>query len=345
MKILVVTNMYAGSNPAQPAQGIFVTEQVDALRELYGDTLEVFVIEGHRGRLAYLKSISRVVNLVRRNTYDVVHYHFGLSACSAPLVRLFSRSKVVVTFHGSDVMGRGWMRVVSLAAARFAHACIGVSDEISAKVSSSSRHCLTIPCAVNESLFAEPDDEHKAATHRKVVVFPSSPKRREKDYPLFRDVIAQLSHAFGFDLEERHIDGLNRHEVRDLLLQADCLVMTSKREGSPQSVKEAMAVNLPVVSVDVGDVRRLLQGVSHSAVVEGRDAVVLACAAAEVLRDARRSNGRKRLKSLGYLSADVARQINRLYESLVGVAYDDRRSSSSQDLAHQASSRRSHETH
>lgn len=316
MKILIVTNMYAEHHPAHPAQGVFVTEQVEALRVLYGEAIDVFVIEAHRGRVAYLGSLARIVRLIRRESYDVVHYHFGLSACSAPLVRLFSRSKVVVTFHGSDVMGRAWMKAISLAAARFSHACIGVSDEIAAKVRRSSRPCLTIPCAVNESLFVEPGNDDQTETDRKIVVFPSSPKRSEKDYPLFKEVVGRLSDTFGFDVEERHIDGLDRQSVRDLLRQADCLIMTSEREGSPQSVKEAMAVNLPVVSVDVGDVRRLLQGVSRCAVVDGRDVAALACAAADVLRDAGRSNGRARLKSLGYFSADVAQQIGRLYESL-----------------------------
>lgn len=329
MKILVVTNMYAGCNEAQPTQGVFVTEQVLALRELHGNGVDVLLIEGWRGRLAYLRSLSRVASRVKGNAYDVVHYHFGLSACSAPLVRLFCRSKVVVTFHGSDVMGRGWIRAISLAAARFAHARIGVSDEISTSVSRSSQYCSTIPCAVNETLFVEPIDYEKAATRRKIVVFPSSPKRAEKDYPLFSAVMTQLSAAFGCDVEERHIDGLDRAEVRDLLLQADCLVMTSEREGSPQSVKEAMAVNLPIVSVDVGDVRQLLQGVSNCAVIEVRDATTLASATADVLKRAKRSNGRERLKSLGYFSADVAAQIDRLYRSIPGNVHDGRRDPSS----------------
>ncbi|NYH14674.1 glycosyltransferase [Paraburkholderia bryophila] len=333
MKILVVTNMYTGCNAAHPTQGVFVTEQVLALRALYGDVVDVLVIEGWRGRLAYLRSLSRVVSRVKGNAYDVVHYHFGLSACSAPLVRLFSRAKIVVTFHGSDVMGRGWIRAISLTAARFAHACIGVSDEISAKVRRGSRHCSTIPCAVNETLFAEPVDKHRAATRRKIVVFPSSPKRMEKDYPLFSAVIARLPVSFGCDVEERYIDGLNRHEVRDLLLQADCLVMTSEREGSPQSVKEAMAVNLPIVSVDVGDVRHLLQDVSNCAVIEGRDAGTLARATTDVLKHAKRSNGRQRLKSLGYFSADVAAQIDRLYRSILGEVHDDRQPLSSATTA------------
>ncbi|ASL46024.1 Putative teichuronic acid biosynthesis glycosyltransferase TuaC [Burkholderia sp. AD24] len=336
MKILVVTNMYAGCNAAQPMQGVFVTEQVMALRELRGDTVDVFVIEGWRGRLAYLKSLAHVLSRVKGNAYDVVHYHFGLSACSAPLVRLFSRSKVVVTFHGSDVMGRGWIRAISLAAARFAHACIGVSDEISASVSRGSRYCATIPCAVNETLFVEAVDCGKAANSRKIVVFPSSPKRAEKDYPLFCAVMAQLPALLGCEVAARHIDGLDRREVRDLLLQADCLVMTSRREGSPQSVKEAMAVNLPVVSVDVGDVRHLLEGVSSCAVIEGRDAATLACATAEVLKHANRSNGRQRLKSLGYFSADVAAQINLLYRSILGEVRDDRQRLASFTATHSA---------
>ncbi|PQV49944.1 glycosyltransferase involved in cell wall biosynthesis [Paraburkholderia sp. BL21I4N1] len=337
MKILVVTNMYAGRNAAQPTQGVFVTEQVLALRELHGDEVDVFLIEGWRGRLAYLGSLFRVAGRVKGNAYDVVHYHFGLSACSAPLVRLLSRSKVVVTFHGSDVMRPGWIKAISLAAARFAHACIGVSDEISTRVSRISRCCSTIPCAVNETLFVEPIDYGKAATRRKIVVFPSSPERAEKDYPLFSAVMAQLSGSLGCDVEERHIDGLNRGEVRDLLLQADCLLMTSEREGSPQSVKEAMAVNLPIVSVDVGDVRHLLQGVSNCAVIEGRDAATLARATADVLKRAIRSNGRARLKSLGYFSADVAARIDRLYRAISGDVRGGRQrlsSVTSTDSAH-----------
>ena len=316
MRILVVTNMYAGSNLNSVSQGIFVTEQVEALRCLYGDTIDVFIIKGHASRIDYFKSLFRVLSLVRRNSYDVVHYHFGLSACSAPFVRCFTDSRIVITFHGSDVLGNRWMRRSSLLFARFAHACIAVSEEIKATLQVASKLIVTIPCAVNERLFAGPIGVDSTSRRTKIVVFPSSPLRAEKDYPLFQQTVALLAGKWKLEVNERHIDGLNRIEVRDLLAQADCLIMTSKREGSPQSVKEAMASNLPVVSVDVGDVRDLLFGVSQSYVVEDRSPEKLAGVIAAILTEGQRSNGRQRLSDLGLLSENVAIKIANLYESI-----------------------------
>lgn len=40
----------------------------------------------------------------------------------------------------------------------------------------------------------------------------------------------------------------------------DAVVMTSFTEGSPQFIKEAMACNTPIVSVEVGDVKSVIEG-------------------------------------------------------------------------------------
>jgi teichuronic acid biosynthesis glycosyltransferase TuaC len=42
---------------------------------------------------------------------------------------------------------------------------------------------------------------------------------------------------------------------------ADVMLLCSESEGSPTSVKEALACNLPVVSTDVGDVREIMDGI------------------------------------------------------------------------------------
>jgi teichuronic acid biosynthesis glycosyltransferase TuaC len=52
------------------------------------------------------------------------------------------------------------------------------------------------------------------------------------------------------------------HEEVPIWLNASNVVLlTSLHEGSPNVVKEALACNIPVVSVDVGDVRERIQGI------------------------------------------------------------------------------------
>jgi len=74
---------------------------------------------------------------------------------------------------------------------------------------------------------------------------------------------------------------------------ADCLLVTSDAEGSPTVVQEALASNLPVVSVDVGDIPERLEGVTCSRIV-ARDPSALAQAVAELLDAPRRSDGRRK---------------------------------------------------
>jgi glycosyltransferase involved in cell wall biosynthesis len=78
-----------------------------------------------------------------------------------------------------------------------------------------------------------------------------------------------------------------------LMNAADCLLLTSTTEGSPNVVKEALACDLPVVSTEVGDVPALLAGVSPSTIAEANPEA-LASGVIECTTERRRSNGRER---------------------------------------------------
>jgi teichuronic acid biosynthesis glycosyltransferase TuaC len=101
--------------------------------------------------------------------------------------------------------------------------------------------------------------------------------------------------------------------------------LTSERgtEGSPTVDKEAAAMGLPVVTVDVGDVAEMLSGVEPSAVVsfpdgdsDDHEAALVASLverSAEILATGARSNGRA---VLGWLD------LPRIAERVVDVYRD-----------------------
>ena len=61
------------------------------------------------------------------------------------------------------------------------------------------------------------------------------------------------------------------------------LLLTSVHEGSPTVVKEALACNVPVVSLDVGDVRELIGSVQGCVICQDACAEMIAGALADVL--------------------------------------------------------------
>jgi glycosyltransferase involved in cell wall biosynthesis len=149
---------------------------------------------------------------------------------------------------------------------------------------------------------------------RQVALFVTVRGHPRKHPELAREAIEKVS-STGRQMDLRIMQGVPHDQVPLWLNASDVLLLTSIHEGSVNVVKEAMACNLPVVSVDVGDVRERLEGVRNCAVTEAT-AESLAAALIEVFDGGQRSNGRDYLGDLT-LTATAKR-----VESLYGYAVE-----------------------
>lgn len=317
-RVLVVTNLWP--TESDPGYGSFVRAQMESLRPL-GVEFDTLFIDGRTSRWNYLRAVGRLCALLRKNRYDLVHAHFGLSGWVA---RCQFRAPVVVSFMGDDVLGRPrrdgsitaygrFLQASSFLLARIVAASIVKSAEMKSKLGLASAE--VIPNGVDLNAF-RPIERNEACKSlgldpaKKYVLFPYDPDEQRKRYDLIQ-AAAEQARAQNPAIEILHVRGVARERMPLYLNAADVLVLASIFEGSPNAVKEAMAVNLPVVAVDVGDVRDLI-GRTEGCFIVPREVKPFAEKIVEVCRRGGRTRGRE----------DIARlSIEKVAERVVAV-YD-----------------------
>jgi glycosyltransferase involved in cell wall biosynthesis len=107
-------------------------------------------------------------------------------------------------------------------------------------------------------------------------------------------------------------------QIAALMNACDALICTSMQEGSPNAVKEALACNLPVVSVPVGDVALRLREVSGCELCPDDRVATLAAALERVLRRGTRIDGRTAVKQLD--EGVLTRRLIDIYRSVLPAA-------------------------
>ncbi len=128
------------------------------------------------------------------------------------------------------------------------------------------------------------------------MLFAASPDNPVKRHALAVAAMAALE--LRIDAELLVATGLAPSAVPLYMSACDVLLLTSAHEGSPNVVKEALACNLPVVSVDVGDVRERLEHVGGCVVCDDDRPSTIAAALATALFDDRPFMGRQAVAHL-----------------------------------------------
>jgi glycosyltransferase involved in cell wall biosynthesis len=312
-----------------PAPGVnltahFIKRQAEFLMAA-GVDVEVFPFKGAKNPLNYLKAWWQVQHKLRQKSYDLIHAQFGQSG----LLGLPKRVPMIVTFRGSDLLGTISDRTgrhllastmhqfLSRFVAARAEGVIVVSEHMKTQLNPSIETHV-IPSGIDFDFF-HPTEKKLARQQlglpqdEKLILFVGRPTQARKRSYLAEQAVEVLNRSTPAKLIVAW--GVPHADIPLYMSACDALVFTSMQEGSPNVVKEALACNLPIVSVQVGDVATRIGGVEGCEVCDDDRPDTIAAALARVLQRDARINGRETVKGLDE-NVTTAKVLN-IYKSVL----------------------------
>ena len=341
MKILVVASDKGGHFVP------FIEEQITALEAL-GVQIVRYGVTG-KGIIGYLRELPALRRFIRAECPDIIHAHYGLCGLLANLQRMVP---VVTTYHGSDINKPSIRRFSKIAMRLSAHnifvsaRSVAIAFRLSPLASRLKKRITLLPCGVN---IPKPWNELQnklvgqltlnqwvqSVLNKEVenILFAGAFDNKVKDPELAKEAIALCNSAIGNEqwvmgindqspIANRPINlielkGYNRDQVNALMYNSDALLMTSKTEGSPQVIKEAMACGCPIVSVDVGDVAERTNGVEGCYIVPTREPKDISHALLLAIAYEGKTNGREKVIEMGLSNEQVAEQLIEIYKQVL----------------------------
>ncbi len=327
MKILEVSRY---KNNFADHQLPFVTEQGEAIRAL-GHEVEYFLVRG-----SYIKAVGALKAKIREFKPDIVHAHFGLSAITAELQSLVP---VVTTFHNGETLNWHVNLMSTLMSLRAKHV-IYVAQHIRDLCYFKAKNYSIIPCGVpmEQMIITPKEDARKQLgwdADKKYILFGGAFSNERKNYALLKAAVDKLRNDPSYikhntpDIECVEMKGLTRSQCVLRMCAADLFALPSHSEGSPQALKEAMAVNCPCLATDIADVQELFGNEPGHFILrnprktherwdadeKSLDEMI------ELLKEALafngRTNGRERILELELTNEQVAKRIFKIYNDIL----------------------------
>ena len=274
MKILILSNMYPSME--KPYAGVYVKNLYNVLSGM--DCFKVDLLVMKRAFTGYLGSICkytlfcvRFMGYVPRR-YDVLHLHFFYPLIFlAVFYKLWHRNtKLVVTYHGSDVQLHGNYRIskkIYRWCARHIDEHVAVGQELASivkeKLAVSSVNVL--PAGVDENVFYQDKKQEKRFDFIFVGSFYDNKGIKELSDAVDLMQLKTARFCFvGSGPLEKNIHALEKKydvtvfqnqtqdQLRILYSQSRFLVLPSKRESFGLVVTEAMYCGVPALVSAVG---------------------------------------------------------------------------------------------
>lgn len=219
---------------------------------------------------------------------DVIHIHFGgLYALVVWVLLCGIQTPKMITFHGTDIHAKtikttkSWKGKIKIKLNQWASfICIFLFS----KVGFVAEDMLTyVPKCLDKQIrekgfiqklgvdyetFVEMDKEKAqkilGLNPQKIQVLfsdvsGSTIKRRD----IAVNIVKELGEKYNLNI----MCGVKPNEVPLYINSSDFLLLTSDEEGSPNIIRECLAINKPIFSVEVGDAKTQIDGLNNSAII------------------------------------------------------------------------------
>ena len=317
MRILHITTNYPTEN--FPIFGIFVQEQVKSLQKI-GVDCDVYFSNGKEngGMKAHRASIKKVRKLLKENKYDVIHCHHSISGLILLLSGWAFRNKCVMSYQNDPTREFGGKWLFRVIYSFFNRIIIKNTSNYLSK-----KKVVYLPNGTNSDFF-KPMDKAECReklgwdSDKRYILYMDSNagKRLQKRHDRYLEVLALLKKDYD-NVVSIELTNTPREEIPVYMNACDLHLMTSDFEGSPNSVKECLCCNTPVVSTDVGNVMDMMGDIPGCYVTTEKNAAELANCVKKVFESDEPFNGRDLFLAKGYGIETVAKKLKRLYEEII----------------------------
>ena len=308
-KVLFVSS---GNNKIGPDP--IIHNQADSL-SCEGLQITHFYILG-KGFKGYLKNVNNLRKFIKNDNFDLIHAHYSMSAFVASLS---GANPLIVSLMGSDVKSDKLFKFfINFFKLFFWSKTIVKSKDMQSSSGLSNLHI--IPNGVDLNKF-KPENQLECKKkinwdlNKKQILFAANPNRYEKNYALAKK---SFDYIHDINCELKVLDNISNDQMSIYYNAADLVLLTSRWEGSPNVIKEAMACNRPVLCTNVGDVANLFKNVSGCDLIS-ENANEISNKIKFYLDNFHLSDGRSEIKLLKLDSKSVSNKLIKLYSETINI--------------------------
>jgi glycosyltransferase involved in cell wall biosynthesis len=301
-----------------------------------------------------IPAMLRFISLLRREKVDILHTHMYTASKFGRIAGVLAGVPVMIaTDHGHDPWKRWWHVAFDRVLLKHTDLRIGVSQDVADAIRACENpppeKLAMIPNGVDPERF-KPDEAERNAVRAglgiaddEVLVGAVGRLVEPKALHILIEAVSQLAQTMSqvrlvlvgdgplrSELEKQAADlGISdrvlfagmRMDIPAVLSAIDVYVMSSKSEGLPVSLLEAMSAEKPVVATKVGGIPEAVTDRREALLVQPNDPSALADAINEVISDPELAaqlgrRARERVTS-AYSVAATARALEQVYRDLL----------------------------